>query len=225
MVSHHPHQPLHALEVLENLYESRPQMRIRFFEPRHFGVSQIQMVHPRHGDVFYLRALLIHCSAHSWKDLKTINGTTYPTFRQAACAFGLFEHQNEATIAFCELLDIGAPPTQLRSLFSIFASEGEPVMNLWNDYQMQMSTDTQDHLLQTEGCADPDVIFNRLLITLEDLLHGFGTSLSDVGLPQPINERLREVDTEQLQWGGDPGNLCYESLSLYLRLVLYHSRK
>jgi hypothetical protein len=54
---HDPDKEMHPLKVLEDEYPGRPRMRIRFYQPGHIGVSRIQMVYPRHGDVFYLRAL------------------------------------------------------------------------------------------------------------------------------------------------------------------------
>jgi hypothetical protein len=52
---HDPGKEIHALEILEDEYPTRPRMRIRFYEEGHITVSRIQMVYPRHGDVFYLR--------------------------------------------------------------------------------------------------------------------------------------------------------------------------
>jgi hypothetical protein len=52
------------LQILEDDHP-RPQMRIRFYQPEHIGVCRIQMVYPRHGDVFYLRTLLLHRSARN----------------------------------------------------------------------------------------------------------------------------------------------------------------
>jgi hypothetical protein len=60
---HDPDQPMHPLQILENEFPGRPRMRIRFYQPGHIGVCRIQMVYPRHGDVFYLCALLLHRTA------------------------------------------------------------------------------------------------------------------------------------------------------------------
>ena len=53
-ITHNPTTPLHELEILETEHIGRPTMRIRFFKPGHVGVSRIQMVYPRHGEVFYI---------------------------------------------------------------------------------------------------------------------------------------------------------------------------
>jgi hypothetical protein len=70
---HDPTKPLHPLQILEDEYPGHPRMRIRFYQPEHVGVCRIQMVYPRHGDVFYLRALLLHRSAKSWIDMRPID--------------------------------------------------------------------------------------------------------------------------------------------------------
>jgi hypothetical protein len=113
LITHDLSKPLHESDVLEENHISRPTMCIQFFKPQHIGVSRIQMVYPQHGEVFYLRALLIHRTAHGWQELKTIGDIYYPTYQLAAEAFGLFNNQNEATMAFNELLELQAPPTQL----------------------------------------------------------------------------------------------------------------
>jgi hypothetical protein len=214
LVSHNPTTPLHPLEILENEHVGRPLMRIRFFQQQHRGVSRIQMVYPRHGEVFYLRALLLHRSAHSWKQLKTVNGVLYSTFQSAARNLGLFQNQTEATMAFQELLHLGSPPSQLRWLFAVFAAEGEPISDLWSTYQAELSADIRDFHLRSTSIPDPEFIRNQLLITLQDILQGLGKKLCDVGLPEPIDDQEREIDIEKLHWGGDRGNLSSFEASL-----------
>jgi hypothetical protein len=74
---HDPNKEMHPLQILENEHPNHPRMRIRFYKSGHVGVSRIQMVDPCHGDVFYLRALLLHRNAHDWIDLPTIDGVVY----------------------------------------------------------------------------------------------------------------------------------------------------
>jgi hypothetical protein len=79
-------------------------MRIRFYQDGHVGVSRIQMVYPRHGDVFYLRALLLHRSARDWADIRTVDGIIHPTHQDAARALGLVDNLSEK-LAKAERLD------------------------------------------------------------------------------------------------------------------------
>jgi hypothetical protein len=88
--THDPPKVLHPLQILEDVHPGHPRMRIRFYEPGHVGVSRIQMVYPRHGDVFSLRSLLLHRSARDWLDMRTIDGVVYGTYQEAARAMGMF---------------------------------------------------------------------------------------------------------------------------------------
>jgi hypothetical protein len=189
-------------------------MRIRFYEEGHITVSRIQMVYPRHGDVFYLRLLLLHRSALDWLDIRTVDGIIYPTHQDAARAIGLLEDKNEAVLAFQELLAFGTAPSQLRWIFSLLAVEGNPVMPIWNDHQADMSADIRDRMLRVTATPNPELIYNELLLALQQLIQGLGKTMLEVGLPEPA-DRQEEVDAERLRWGGDPTNLCsfYSSLT------------
>lgn len=178
-------------------------MRIVLYQEHHVTVGRIQMVYPRHGDVFYLRALLLHGRGyHSWEDIRTIDGVQYHSFQEAARAFGLFNDINEATMAFIELLEISASPGQLRWLFCLLASEGEPVEALWTRYEDRLSADVFDALLRVTPVPPPQTIRNRTLSLLASILRGLGKSLSDINLPEP-DEVSSEVETEYLQWCGE----------------------
>jgi 7-cyano-7-deazaguanine synthase in queuosine biosynthesis len=121
---------MNPLEVLEDEYPTRPRMRIRFYKDGHITVSRLQMVCPCHGDVFYLRALLLHRSAQSWADTRTVEGVVYPTHQEAARAMGLFDNRDEGVMAFEELLNLGTAPAQLRWISILLAVEGNPVMSI-----------------------------------------------------------------------------------------------
>jgi len=206
MTTHDASKPIHALEIVEDIVPDRPQMRIRFYADKHIGVSRIAMVYPYHGDVFYLRALLVHRSAHSWTDLRTVEGVEHATFQEAARAFGLFTNNDEAILAFEELLQMGASPAQLRWLFAVLGAEGEPVLLLWEKYEDNLSADVRDTLLQTNPHPAALIVRNLTLIRLQELLQGLGRSLLDLGLPVP-DTLQRELDAERLRWNGDPHDL------------------
>lgn len=225
IVTHDPNKPLHHLEILENIRPRQPQMRIRFYEPGHVGIARMMMVYPRHGDVYYLRAILAHCPANSWEQLRTVDGILYTTFQEAARAQGLFTNNDEALMVFRELLQFGVAPSQLRWVFAVLASEGEPVITLWEDYEADLSADIQDTMLRTNPSPHPSAIRNNTLLAIQDILRGLGKKMVDVGLPEP-EEQQQEVDAEIARWGGDPGNLSAFSASLTEDQVssLYHNQ-
>jgi hypothetical protein len=156
---------------------------------------------------FYLRAILLHRSAHNWIDLRTVDGVTYASYQEAARALGLFDNRDKGIMAFEELLEFGAPPSQLRWIFSLLAVEGSPALIIWEAHEDSLGADIRDRLLRTTDSPPPEIIRNELLLALQTLLQGLGKSLAEIGLPEPT-EREQEVDAERLRWGGDPTNLC-----------------
>ncbi|KAJ7312635.1 hypothetical protein DFH08DRAFT_822074 [Mycena albidolilacea] len=198
---------LHPLQVLEAEYPGRPRMRIRFYQPGHVGVCRIQMVSPRHGDVFYLRALLLHRCARDWVDLRTIDGAVYNTYQEAARVMALFDNREQGIMAFDELVDTGAAPVQWRWIFCVLATEGSSALAIWDTHEQSLGAVIRDQLLRITSSPHPDVVRNRLLLILQSLLRGLGRSLAEIGLPEPV-ERQHEIDAEHLQWSGARYNLC-----------------
>jgi hypothetical protein len=171
------------------------------------------MVYPKHGDVFYLRALLAHRSAHGWEELRTVDGEIFGTYQEAARALGLFTDHNEGLLAFRELLNLNSHPSQLRWLFAVLASEGDPVISLWDEYELELSADIRDSMMRSDPDPDPTIVRNQTLMAIQDLLRGLGKQMTDVGLPE-LHQRCREVEAEIAKWTGDPGNLSSFAASL-----------
>jgi hypothetical protein len=112
-VKHDPRKPMGCFDILERLIPGRPQQRIRL-RAQGDVVARIVMVYAHHGDVYYLRAILMHKAANSFEDARTVNHVIYLTFQEAAVAMGLFSDNNEGTVAFLELLSLGVTPSRLR---------------------------------------------------------------------------------------------------------------
>jgi hypothetical protein len=53
--------------------------------------------------------------------MRTIDGITYGTYQEAARAIGLFDNRDEGIMVFEELVNFGAPPSQLRWIFAVLA--------------------------------------------------------------------------------------------------------
>jgi hypothetical protein len=120
---------------------------------------------------------------------------------------GLFDNRDEGIMAFEELLEFGAPPTQLRWIFAVLVVEGSPALIIWDAHEDSLSADIHDRLLRVTDSPPPELIRNELLLALQTLLQGLGKSLAEIGLPEPA-ERKQEVNAERLRWNGDPTNLC-----------------
>ena len=59
-------------------------------------ISRIYTVHPNEHERYFLRILLLHvCGAKSFEDLRTIDGITYNSFKDAFNALGLLSDDTE----------------------------------------------------------------------------------------------------------------------------------
>lgn len=138
------------------------------------------MVPLRTGELFYLRALLLHRPASSFEDLRSINDHLFPTFHEAACDLGLFTNNNEGFLAMEEAVQSLRTPAQLRFLFAQIIQEGYPAMLLWTRFQDVLSN---DHPLYP---SDRERALNATLHKIGDYLQHSNRSLSEFGLPNPI---------------------------------------
>jgi len=84
------------------------------------------------GEKWYIRLIFYNKPVLSFKDARTVDGVTYPTFQQAALAARLVEDENEATTAF-EWATQYSTPSELRTLFVIMTTQGFPTLKLYND--------------------------------------------------------------------------------------------
>jgi hypothetical protein len=134
---------------------------------------------------------------------------------------GLFDNRDEGIMAFEELLEFGAPPSQLRWIFALLAVEGSPALVIWEAHEDSLGADIRDRLLRTTSSPSPEIIRKELLQALQILLQGLGKSLSEIGLPEPT-EREQEVNTERLRWDGDPTNLCASKTALHLNRFTFY---
>jgi hypothetical protein len=59
----------------------------------------------------------------------------------------LFDNREEGLMAFEEMLNFGAAPAQLRWIFADLATEGHPVMGIWEAHEESLSADILDRML------------------------------------------------------------------------------
>jgi hypothetical protein len=109
-------------------------------------ISRLIFISPRKGELFYLRALLVHKSAYSYEDLRTIDGVTYQTFQEAATQLGLFENINKAECCLQEAIAFFYTPYHLRFLYAqlIINIPAKP-LELWEKCKNKLSADHSEH--------------------------------------------------------------------------------
>ncbi|KAE8223321.1 hypothetical protein CF326_g8209 [Tilletia indica] len=164
-------------------------------------IARIKSVRPGAGEVFYLRQLLLHRPAASWKDLRTTGAGTpnrvlHATFQAAAVELGLFEHGSEALLALRDAVDLFQPPSELRFLFAILVLDGAIASRLWDEFRLQLS---RDFLPRALGAA-PSALETQqgceaALRAIASILEDMGCDPVAHGLPRS-QERPAEVQAE-----------------------------
>ena len=114
----------------------------------------------------------------------TVNGITYPTFKQATEQRGLLENDNSIRQCLLEARDIRMP-SALRRLFATILVFCLPtgVRELWNEFYLYMSEDYPSTFVTTETRCT-----NKLLNDLEVLLLQHGKHITEYNLPISIGE-------------------------------------
>ncbi|PWZ57558.1 ATP-dependent DNA helicase PIF1 [Zea mays] len=146
-------------------------------------VGRIISAHPAEGERYYLRVLLNHVTgATSYVDLRTIDGVTLPTFREAAERRGLLESDNTLDDCLTERA-LFQMPSALRRLFATILVYCEPsdVAVLWQKHLDAMSEDYQ-HRSQSKTHVE-----QMVLIDIRNMLQSMGKDIKTFPLPPIID--------------------------------------
>lgn len=177
-------------DFLEEFIVGFPQFIVR---QRSKGevIARIQTISPRHGELFYIRALLLHKAARSFEELRTIQGIVSETFQEAAAALGLFANASEAEEALQEAVKSYSSPREIRFLFChLLLNIPTRAVLLFDQFLEELSADYLDQF------ENPLTATDYCLTNLAKLLTAQGSRLSDFGLPEP-NLRCSELILDQ----------------------------
>ncbi|PWZ20060.1 ATP-dependent DNA helicase pif1 [Zea mays] len=163
-------------------------------------VGRIVSAHPAEGERYYLRVLLNHVTgATSYVDLRTVDGVTLPTFREAAERRGLLESDNTLDECLTERA-LFQMPSALRRLFATILVYCEPsdVVVLWQKHLDSMFEDYQHR----NPCKTH--VEQMVLIDIRNMLQSMGKDIKKFPLP-PIMDAYddaigtaREVYEEEI---------------------------
>ena len=106
-------------------------------------IPRIYSVTPKDVERFHLRILLLNVKgAKSFEELKTFEGETYLTFREAAKARNLLKDDDEWQRLLQEA-EGHLMPAQLREFFAYILAFNTPTdsLQLWNNFKTSMSYD------------------------------------------------------------------------------------
>jgi hypothetical protein len=138
-------------------------------------ITRMEMCYLRHGEIFYLRLILLKRPVLSFEDALTDqDGTKHKKFQLSAIAQGYVHNVADAIAQFTEFAAFSTG-YQLRSYFALMVAHGFPMWPIWTNVEFK------DKMME----GYPSKIENLLLIDLERLLEKEGTSLEKFGLPMP----------------------------------------
>lgn len=91
---------------------------------RNISVGRIHNINPSAGELLYLRILAnIARGCTSYEDLRTVDETLYPTFKDACYALGLLEDDQEYIDAIVEASQWGSARYMRRLFANLLTSE------------------------------------------------------------------------------------------------------
>ncbi|XP_071718001.1 uncharacterized protein [Rutidosis leptorrhynchoides] len=158
------------------------------------------------GERYYLRMLLnIVKGPRSFEEIRTVDGTLHPTFKDACFAHGLLNDDKEWTEAISEAR-VWATGSQLRDLFVtmlLFCNVSKP-LTLW---ELNWEALSEDILYKKRKIFNfPDLILteaqlkNYCLVEIQGILNKNGKSLADFPeLLQPDQSMLTQMDNRLIR--------------------------
>ncbi|KAL5647573.1 hypothetical protein ACJX0J_041928, partial [Zea mays] len=146
-------------------------------------VGRIVSAHPAEGERYYLRVLLNHVTgAASYVYLRTVDGVTLPTFREAVERRELLESDNTLDECLTERA-LFQMPSALRRHFATILVYCEPsdVAVLWQKHKDSMSEDYQ------HGSQNKTHVEQMVLIDIRNMLQSMGKDIKTFPLPPIID--------------------------------------
>ncbi|KAL7246824.1 hypothetical protein ACSBR2_001852 [Camellia fascicularis] len=173
----------------------------KHWKPRkkHRTIGRIVAANPLEGERYFLRILLIHIKgATSFTNLRTINGITYNSFREAVEKYGLLEKDNATEECLIEASTFQMP-FALRRLFAtllVFCEPNNP-RTLWDKFYDNLSEDYKQmpHLTN-------DQIQSHTLNHIANFIESMGKKISDYDLPAynkayiPVEKTSKDIEVE-----------------------------
>lgn len=151
------------------------------------AIGRMYFCNPLQGERYYLRLLLtIVRGPTSFADLRTFNGTVYPTFQAAAAARGLLQDDGDWTACFREAV-VFQTGFALRLFFAAALLSG-PVSDplaIWTEFQGNLCDDLPSVVASLSVTTESDAHLDYGLYLIGKLLAEAGKRLTDFSLPTP----------------------------------------
>ena len=166
------------------------------------SIGRVFSTSPAQGERHYLRMLLYHkAGATCWADLKTVDGTVFPTYKKACHELGILQDDREHELCLEESASKDMPE-QLRSLFAMILVYCEPAdcHSLWKKFKGNMYDDIK-HKLEKNGVTFNDKqIENEAVKLLQKELESMDRTLAEFqGMPLPNKEMTIKMEHQVIQ--------------------------
>ncbi|XP_075075875.1 uncharacterized protein LOC107797163 isoform X1 [Nicotiana tabacum] len=146
-----------------------------------FAIGRVLTCHPTEGERYFLRLLLMNVRGpKSYKNLRTVNGVTCNTFREAAEKRGLLLCVNNLIECMSEAVSYQMPHS-LRHLFVVLLVYCNPVnpRELWEKFECPMSEDFKKY----PNMPTREIRY-KVLNHINDILHSMGRDINEFELTQ-----------------------------------------
>ena len=171
------------------------------------NIVRMGICYVKHGEIWYLRRLLLNLPTYSLEALRVVNNVEYPTFQQAAIERGYVSDVTEALLCFNEV-KITLTPPQLRSLFVTMTLQGYVTTYIYNDdnnKQLMYADYLDNDPYRNENNAN-----NKLLQYISDRLTAESKSNTIYGLPEPESIST-ELEVIRARYNADQQRILYEA--------------
>jgi hypothetical protein len=148
-------------------------------------IVRTEMIYITAGEPYFFRLIAKSRAFTSFADARTVNGTVYPTFQQAAIALDLVEDDRDARTCFEEAAhfnatgpqDVHLTPARLRGLFAHLTLNGYPTLSIFNDEALRdtMLTD----ILDNGRLSKPQVSHPTHFSTFPHVLNSLLSTIAD----------------------------------------------
>jgi hypothetical protein len=205
----HKNKPLNQLHG--DIHEIRKLVNIYYIYKRdrpNDHIVRMSINYVQHGEIWYLRRLLLNIPTYSLESLRYFNYVEYNTFQESAVARGYVSDVTEALLCFNESREISTP-MELRSLFVTMTLQGYNTINIYNDdyNREKMYSDFLDNDIN----KNPVNALNKLLQYISDRLTAESRCNTDYGLPEPEAETT-ELQIMRLRYSPEQQKQLYENL-------------
>jgi energy-coupling factor transporter ATP-binding protein EcfA2 len=186
-----------------------PTKRMWVWPAQRVRVCRLYRRLPKHGDVYFIRKLLMHRPARSFEDLATFEGEVLRVgdtggldYRGVCVRMGLLLGDTEFQDCMGEAVRLMGTPPELRALFAQLALEYGGAAAMFEMFKGNMGADLEEDVrTEMEQAGNVGVPADeirrqahlRLLAVLQEIFQSLGRTMQQLQLAEPPSDVFRRV--------------------------------